>query len=268
MKSPIKRVGGKSFLTKTLLNLIPPHQVYIEPFFGSGSLFFAKDPAKLEVINDLDRAVYNFFKVLQDEEKTKVVTKILELTPYSRDFFYEWKKKSWDDLSDIDRAIQFFIVATQSFSGNFSSWGYSYSIRHNLPATYNNKVSMLKFVTDRLKSVKIENIDAIVLLNKWLPVCKKNNYQTIVFLDPPYQLESRRGKTKLYACESNAELHENLLDVVNQYSCENIMFIITHFPSDLYERKLVGWRKKEVGRTISLSKGIRPVNQEIIWWNF
>jgi len=82
VKSPIKRVGGKSVLTKTLLNLIPPHQVYIEPFFGSGSLFFAKEQAKLEVINDLDRAVYNFFKVLQDEEKMKVVTKILELTPY------------------------------------------------------------------------------------------------------------------------------------------------------------------------------------------
>jgi len=184
VKSPIKRVGGKSVLTKTLLNLIPPHQVYIEPFFGSGSLFFAKEQAKLEVINDLDRAVYNFFKVLQDEEKMKVVTKILELTPYSRDFFYEWKKKSWDELSDIDRAIQFFIGVTQSFSGNFSSWGYSNSIRHNLPATYNNKVSMLKFVTDRLRSVQIENIDAVVLLDKWLPVCKKKEYQTLVFLDP------------------------------------------------------------------------------------
>ncbi len=61
MVSPISWFGGKHKMVKNLLPLIPPHREYIEPYFGAGSLFFAKQPADIETINDLDSGVVNFF---------------------------------------------------------------------------------------------------------------------------------------------------------------------------------------------------------------
>jgi len=60
MKSPINRVGGKYLLTKTLLSLIPPHSVYIEPFFGGGALFFHLEP-KRAIINDINSKLISFY---------------------------------------------------------------------------------------------------------------------------------------------------------------------------------------------------------------
>lgn len=64
MKSPISRVGGKFRLVKRLRPLLPPHEAYIEPFFGAGHLFFAKDRTRLEVVNDLDGELVNFYRVV------------------------------------------------------------------------------------------------------------------------------------------------------------------------------------------------------------
>ena len=52
MKTPISYYGGKQSLLKHILPLIPEHRIYVEPFFGGGAVFFAKEPAKVEVIND------------------------------------------------------------------------------------------------------------------------------------------------------------------------------------------------------------------------
>jgi len=42
------------------LSLIPAHQKYNEPFFGGGAIFFAKRPANVEFINDLNGEMVNF----------------------------------------------------------------------------------------------------------------------------------------------------------------------------------------------------------------
>lgn len=55
MKPPITYYGGKQKLIKHLLPLIPEHNLYAEPFFGGGALFWAKEPSNVEVINDTNR---------------------------------------------------------------------------------------------------------------------------------------------------------------------------------------------------------------------
>ena len=84
MRSPILWFGGKGNLVSKLLQFIPAHDAYIEPFFGGGSLFFAKRPAKIEVINDIDKDLMNFYAVLRDEEKFARFHRLAYLTPYSR----------------------------------------------------------------------------------------------------------------------------------------------------------------------------------------
>ena len=64
-KSPVTYYGGKASMTKYLLPLIPEHRLYCEPFFGGGALYFAKEPSKIEVINDKNGEVVNFFEQLK-----------------------------------------------------------------------------------------------------------------------------------------------------------------------------------------------------------
>ena len=52
MKTPISYYGGKQQLATEILQLIPEHECYTESFFGGGAIFWAKEPAKLEVVND------------------------------------------------------------------------------------------------------------------------------------------------------------------------------------------------------------------------
>ncbi len=67
MKCVLKYPGAKNRLASWICSYIPAHQVYLEPFFGSGAVFFNKEPAKIETINDLHGEVVNYFKVIRDK---------------------------------------------------------------------------------------------------------------------------------------------------------------------------------------------------------
>jgi DNA adenine methylase len=51
--------------------VLPPHRVYVEPFFGSGAVLFAKVPTSHEVVNDLDGNVVCFFRVLRERPQDR-----------------------------------------------------------------------------------------------------------------------------------------------------------------------------------------------------
>ena len=65
LKPPISRMGGKSKLRKTIIEMIPEHSCYIELFFGAGWVYFGKEPSKVEVINDIDKELINLFKMIK-----------------------------------------------------------------------------------------------------------------------------------------------------------------------------------------------------------
>jgi DNA adenine methylase len=64
MKIPISYYGGKQRLAKTIAGLIPKHRIYCEPFMGGSAIFFAKPPAKVEIINDTNGELINFYKTV------------------------------------------------------------------------------------------------------------------------------------------------------------------------------------------------------------
>jgi len=64
MRSPINWVGGKGNMVAKLLKYIPPHYVYVEVFGGGASLLFAKKPSPVEVYNDIDVNLVNFFRYI------------------------------------------------------------------------------------------------------------------------------------------------------------------------------------------------------------
>jgi len=65
MRTPLSYYGGKQQLAARILGMIPEHQIYCEPFCGGAAIFFAKKPSKVEVINDTNGEVINFYEVLK-----------------------------------------------------------------------------------------------------------------------------------------------------------------------------------------------------------
>lgn len=84
---PLKWVGSKWQLADWIASTFPPHRVYVEPFAGSAAVFFRKHPSPIEVLNDLDGSVINFFRVLRAQPDALI--RAIELTPFARDEYYE-----------------------------------------------------------------------------------------------------------------------------------------------------------------------------------
>jgi DNA adenine methylase len=81
-RSPLKTHGGKHYVARCIVALMPPHLHYVKPFAGGLSVLLARDPGDprlwmedssdkrgvSEVVNDLDARLIGFWRVLQDEQ--------------------------------------------------------------------------------------------------------------------------------------------------------------------------------------------------------
>lgn len=91
MHRTLKYSGSKWNIAKKLVELIPPHHSYVEPYFGSGAVLFSKEPSHIETINDLDSDVVNLFRCIREDPEQ--LARIVMTTPYSREA-YEGDRKS------------------------------------------------------------------------------------------------------------------------------------------------------------------------------
>lgn len=134
-RAPFPWFGGKQHLAPLLLEVLPPHEVYVEVFGGAASLLFSKRPSRLEVYNDIDSGLVNFFRVLRDPKRAAELYRLLEHTPYSRE---EWQACSRDwprARRSVDKAWGWFVALTGTFSQDMMSGkaGWSYSRTPNSP---------------------------------------------------------------------------------------------------------------------------------------
>ena len=155
----LKYPGGKRNIVDELIKYVPEHKIYLEPFFGGGTLFFAKDPAAIETINDIDSDVVNLFRVIKDHSEK--LARTLLVTPYSKQIYEE--SYIDDTLSEIDRACRFLVKCWQGYGsrGCSSRVGFKTDIQkrermYALWDWYNLPVRVIE-VAERLRKVQIEN---------------------------------------------------------------------------------------------------------------
>ncbi len=211
LKSPLKRYGGKTPLAPKLLPFIPKHHTYVELFFGAGALFFAKDVSNLEVINDLDSGIVNFFTVMQDEEKAERLIRLLALTLYSREVF-ELYRDTWQDSPDeVKRAQRFFGKIRMSWGSCGKNFSRSVTEGRNGIGNpvhaYLSAIDRLPEVHKRLRGVQIEHLDFRDIIEGY------DRPDTFFYLDPPY-VDSTRKTTNDYEHEMTDQDHEELVELL------------------------------------------------------
>ena len=252
MKNVLKYPGSKTRIAKWICSFIPKHDVYLEPFFGGGAVFFNKIPSRIETINDLSSEVYNYFKVLRD--KPEELIKLLELTPYSRD---EYNNAFSSAESDVEKARRFAVRCCQGFGcSNRYKNGFRNSIGKTSPRTtafWGNFPEVLKLASERLLETQIENQDAIKLIERY------NKEEVFIYADPPY-LHSTRKKY-LYEHEMTDLEHIELLKTLKNHKGK---VMISSYENNLYDNYLIGWRK-EFKNTIAEGSIKRT---EVIYMNY
>jgi len=211
LRSPIIWFGGKGNMVAKLLKFVPSHRIYVEVFGGGASLLFAKKPSPVEVYNDIDSGLVNFFRVLRDKEKFQKFYEKVYLTPYSREE-YNYCNHTWEDCEDdVERAHRWFVVARQSFAGRFGNgWGFDVTTSTRGMAkecsAWLNTIEGLPLIHQRLRTVQIEHKDFRDLIRTY------DTKDTFFYLDPPYVPETRRdGK---YKHEMTNEDHEDLVEML------------------------------------------------------
>jgi DNA adenine methylase len=209
---PLRWYGGKCQLVKHLLPLIPEHKTYVEVFAGGAALFFAKEKSPVEVLNDLNSGLVEFYRVLRNSEKFNQFQLLVELTPYSREEYCD-SRASWEDCEDdVERAVRWFVAARQCFSGVFGA-GWSKAVdagSNGISSTvsrYLSAVKRLPEVHERLRGVQIENGDFLKIIKNY------DRSGTFFYLDPPYVTGTRRSK-QVYQHEMTDEDHEELVEML------------------------------------------------------
>ena len=109
----LKWPGAKWRIADRIIQEFPAHNVYVEPFFGSGAVFFRKTPSETETINDIDGEVINLFRVIRESPQELCAS--VEMTPFSRDE-YEQTYESNDD-NPVERARNFLVRTWQAYGG-------------------------------------------------------------------------------------------------------------------------------------------------------
>lgn len=211
MSSPVQWVGGKGIIGSWIVSHFTQHQQFIDVFGGGASVILAKPPSAIEVYNDLDEGLVNFWRVVRDWPKFNELQHRIKLTPYSRQEFEEAKTNWASQTDEIDRAFQWFLVARMSFSGDFNA-GWSHSVgmsRRGMAGAvsrYLSAIEMLPAVHLRFMRVQIEHSDFRMILRRY------DSPDTLFYCDPPYIQETR--KSTRYRVEMTNTDHEEMVSML------------------------------------------------------
>jgi len=187
LDSPIKWVGGKRNIKKLLVSIMPKHMQYVEVFGGAGWVLLEKPKSKLEIFNDINGDLINFYKVIKDKNQCEILIEEIKLTLKSRQLFEEWdslKQIEVDNLSEIERATRFYFMLRMAFGGRINRKKNTFCISNDGRKQLNYDALSNEFwsLHDRLQDVFIEKQDFEYILKKY----DRKDGDVIFYLDPPY----------------------------------------------------------------------------------
>lgn len=238
MTPPLKWHGGKHYLAKDLIALMPQHLHYVEPYFGGGAVLLAKDPEGVsEVVNDLDGRLTNFWRCLACPLSFGEFQRLADALPFCEQFWEEAKEKLEKPCNAkgticINCALAFFACCRQSMSGRMRS--FSPITRRRTRSGMNEQASAwigcvegLAEVHQRLRRVVITGPrDALDVIRQ------QDGSSTLFYCDPPYMHTTRNGHTpKDYAHEMSDQQHLDLLSTLGLIEGK---FLLSGYATELY----------------------------------
>ena len=202
---PLRYHGSKWRLAPWIISHFPAHRTYCEPFAGGAGVLLRKMPSEVEIYNDLDGRVVNFFRVARDHP-AELMTQLL-LTPYARAEAVACREPSADPIEDARRSCT---ASWQLFGGGQGQWHTGFRVQRANSANCTTDIwqrlpLQLPAVAARLRRVHIENLDALECIRRY------DSADTLFYLDPPYLPELRsKWRKSAYRHETTPADHAQL----------------------------------------------------------
>jgi DNA adenine methylase len=305
---PLKWHGGKHYLRKWIIGLMPPHLHYVEPFFGGGSVLLARDPNRdwmidsrkfpaeerpmdapeisepwklagavqgcSEVVNDRYGELTNFWRVLQNPENFETFRRRIQATPFSQVEF----RQSKDFLDNLGESAVLSSDIRVEKAVNFfirarqSRQGlmrdFATLSRNRTRSRINEQASAWLNVVEGLPDVH-RRLQGVVILNEdACDVIRRQDGDLTLFYCDPPYLHETRSTTGEYSFEMSHHEHCQLLETLSQI---NGKFMLSGYPSPLYQdwQDRCGWNRHDFKIDNKAASGkTKEMKTECLWCNY
>lgn len=267
MKSVITYHGGGAKMLSNILPLIPEHITYCEPFAGGGSVFFEKNLAKKNYLNDkngniaslYDCMAYNFDNLkrliqgtMYDEFTFKQASRIFNSLPHDYD------TEIANEQERLMRAWATWVCSKMGFGGKLddSTFAWSGNKGDNYTPSTGLDRAKNKFEAYRKKmqSVIVFNRDALEVIKK------VDSKDTFFYIDPPW-IGTNMGHYKGYTKDQFKELIKLLADIKGKFILHTNKQVMQSFYSP------VGWNEKIISKKSAQSNG-KKLQLEQLTFNY
>ena len=259
LRTPISYYGGKQKLATTICSFIPDHTLYCEPFLGGAAIFFAKPPSEVEVINDTNKELINFYTVCKN--RFHDLSSLVRVTLHSRKAHNDaWVIYNSPHLFDeVRRAWAVWVLALQSFSSDLTNaWGYDKTRKTTTQSIISKRENFTEELALRLQSAQIECADALYIIRS------RDTENSFFYCDPPYY-NSDCGHYDGYSVEDFTALLETLSSIKGK-------FLLSSYPSPIlsqYMKKHNWWQwSKESGVSVATKSGYQKRKVEVLTANY
>lgn len=247
--------GSKWNLAPWIIGHFPPHECYVEAFGGGAGVLLRKARSYLEVYNDLDGEVVNFFQVLRDRPDDLV--RAITLTPYSLAEFHLSMEAAVDD--PLENARRLYVRSFQGIAGPTAKWRSGWRrqklITHTRAGAKQMTPAAISFMTtehlwliaERMRGVQLDCEPALVVIERY------DSPKTLFYLDPPYVADTRkRYKRQAYRHEMTDEQHGELARAVHELDG---MVLISGYRCKLYDDLYADWTRVDIEARTNSQKG-------------
>jgi len=178
MVGPLSYIGGKRSLAKRVIAIFPEHVTYVEAFAGGAQVFFHKQASKVEVLNDLDGEIVNFFRVCQQHYEEMI--RYFRFCLVSRKWFELLRAPDPATLTDVQRAERYLYLLKGSFASLVRHPNYHWHVVQPPGFNLERLPELIENAHKRLERVQLECLPYEEVLRRY------DRPTTLFYLDPPY----------------------------------------------------------------------------------
>lgn len=260
--------GGKARIAPKLVQHFPKGpKCYVEPYFGGGGIFFSvpKGLYPIQVINDLNKGIVTFYKVLR--ERPEELRQVCSLTPYAFDEQRSARDPSGDPTdNELELARRVWVRQRQNFGARqhpAAGWrrgDHKFSPAHAADTLLGEFLAF----ADRMRSVEINNTNALELIEYYMKP------SVMIYADPPYFPETR-GTNNDYACEMSPEEHSVLAEKLKAAVTAGADVAISGYDCEFYREAYRDWRKVEYEHNVgsaNFAAAEKRTRTECMWMSY
>lgn len=204
----LKWPGGKRWIAKKYKEYFPKeYNMYIEPFLGSGAVFFSLQP-KEAILSDINKELINLYVIMRDNPKELKGQLVYHQERHTKEHYYKIRDVMLTDNLKCAGRLLYLNRACYNGMYRVNKQG-----KFNVPiGTKNNftyDIDQFDQYADCLKHATLICGDFYEIINK----AKKNDF---IFADPPYATSGKANFTKyndeLFVWQDQLRLHEALVN--------------------------------------------------------